>query len=414
VQHLLDDYLTLPGKATTRIPDKGSDAVVEVSAGSRLVSRVHLVKVGGAGLGPWSVTHADSDNLSVSSPADGDDVTSPMTVTGRVPGVDESVHLRLMTDAVLAEGFAPAGHDLPWTHLLRWPTTDWSVAALVGSTFNGKGDLAAVTITAVRRAVGRSAGPRAAGSTLVAVDGGHVISVDAVTGQTLGQVSYPNGLTDSSPDRGGVDEVVWVRRKADGCSSAIVRAGGQGTAGFAVAFTPRAIRLPSLSSDGTRLGWVDEACDASQNLVIVRGPDGRDVTTAVSDGKVGELDVRNDGAALVQDAGEIRVLLPGAAAVTDGVRLVSGKGCTLTAPAWDDQVAIAWEHCGDGWSLARWTAAGTFAGRGDPVQGVSNVAHTAVDAGQVLVVLSNGGVARLSDGRLTTVPQQKPLSDVDW
>ncbi|MDT7545505.1 MAG: hypothetical protein QOE99_1615 [Actinomycetota bacterium] len=415
VQHLLDDYLKLPGTATTRLPDKAADAVVEVSAGGRLVSHVHVVKVGEAGLGPWSVTHAESDNLSVTSPKDGDDVTSPLTVTGTVPGVDESVHLQLLADTRLAEGFAPAGHDQPWTHLLSWPDSSWSVAALAGSTFNGNGDLSAITITAVRRAAGQPAGPQAAGSTVVAVDAGHVVSVDATTGRTLRQVSYPGTATDGMPDRGGDNEVVWVRRKADGCSSAIVRAGAQGTAGFAVPFTPRAMRLPSLSAEGTRLGWVDEACDGSQALVIVSGPTGHVDMAATATGRVTDLDLRDDGTALVQEAGGfVRVVPLGATAVADGLRLVPGVGCTLAAPAWDDQVAIAWEQCGTEWRLARFTAAGRLAERSAPVSGISSVAHTAVDAGQVLLVLADGSVARLVNGALEPLPLAKTLSDVDW
>jgi hypothetical protein len=376
---------------------------------------VHLVKIGSAGLGPWSVTHADSGNLSVSSPADGDLITSPITVTGRVPGVDESVHLRLMTDVVLAEGFAPAGHDQPWTHLLSWPTTDWSLAALVGSTFNGKGDLAAVTITAVRRAVGQSAGPRAAGSTFVAVEDGHVISVDALTGQTLRQVSYPNGLTDSGPDRGGDNEVVWVRRKADGCSSAIVRAGPQGTAGFAVGFSPRARRLPSLSSEGSRLGWVDEACDGSHGLVIVRAPNGQESTTATVPTTVTDLDIRDDGTALVGlVSGDVWVVPPAATAVSDGRRLAPDAGCFMGALAWDGQVPIGWEYCNGAWALVRWTPAGVAAERRTPVSGMSPAAHTAVDAGKVLVMLADGVIGRIVDGRLVPVPLLKTLTDADW
>jgi hypothetical protein len=412
-QHLVDEFLKLPGKATTRIADSNGSAVVEVSAGGRPVSQVHLVKVGAAGIGPWSVTHADSDNLSVTSPSDGDDISSPLTVTGRVPGVDESVHLQLLGDTRLAEGFAPAGHDLPWTHLLSWPDSSWSVAALSASTFNGKGDLSAITVTAVRRAAGQPVGPRAAGSALVAIEAGHVVSVDAATGQILRQVSYPGTATDSMPDGGGDSEVVWVRRKADGCSSAIVRAGAQGTAGFAVPFTSRRHRLPALSNDGSQLAWEDEGCDGSQALVIVRGPDGQQVTAASTDGKIGDLDVRNDGTALVTGPG-VWLVPPGSAAVTDGRQLVAGSGCTLAAAAWDGQVPIGWQHCGDGWRLVRWSADGAIADGGQLVPGVSSVTHTAVDSGQVLVVLSDGRVARLVNGALAELPLPKTLSEVDW
>jgi hypothetical protein len=413
-QHLLDDFLQLPGAATTRISDSDGAAVVEVSAAGRPVSQVHLVKVGGAGRGPWSVTRAESDNLTMTSPADGDEATSPLTVTGTVPGVDQSVRLRLMTDSVLAEGFAPAGGAQPWSHVLRWPTSAWSVGALVASTFDGKGDLSAVALTAVRRGAGRPAAPRPAGSTLVAVQDSHVISVDASSGAVLRQVSFPTPAVDSAPDRGGEDEVAWVRTKTDGCTSAIIRANSQGKASTPVSFADRARRLPSLSADGGSLGWVDTACDGSQGLVIVRGPSGTVTTTATIAAAVSDLDVRADGTALVQVAGTVLVVAPGAAAVDEGRRLVPDSGCTLSAPAWDDQTPVAWEHCADGWVLARWTAAGTVDQRSRPVPGMSAVTHTAVDAGQVLVVLADGGVARLTDETLNPVPQPKRLAQADW
>jgi hypothetical protein len=146
----------------------------------------------------------------------------------------------------------------------------------------------------------------------------------------------------------------------------------------------------------------------------VRGPDGRDVTAATTDGKIGGLDVRNDGTVLVTDGGQAWVVPPGSAAVGDGRPLVVANGCTLAAAAWDDQVAVAWEHCAGGWLLVRWSADGATADGGQPVPGVSSVTSTAVDAGQVLVVLSDGRVARLVNGALEELPLANTLSDVDW
>jgi len=150
-QHLLDDYLSVPGRAMRRVGDGVDLAVVEVSAGDRPVSQVRLVRVGRTSSGPWSVIGATSDDLTIAQPLPGEPVTSPMRTTGRVSGVDQSVHLQLRAATLLAEAYAPAGNELPWTQNLTWTSESWSVAALAASTFDGRGDLSAVTITAVRR-----------------------------------------------------------------------------------------------------------------------------------------------------------------------------------------------------------------------------------------------------------------------
>jgi hypothetical protein len=415
-QHLLDDFLKLPGQAMPRQDANEDVALVDVSAGGRTVSQVRLVRVGRDPSGPWSVVSATSPVLAVTQPTDGDEVSSPINVAGTVNDVDQSVHLRLMSDRVLGEGYQPAGRDLPWTHSLAWKATDWTVAALVGNTFSGKGDLSAVTITALRRAGASTPGVPAPGTVLVAVESKHIVSADALSGRQLRQLSFPPaGATDSSPDRGGADGVVWVRTTGDGCTSSIIRAGlARGPAGVTVDAKPIMRSLPSLSAGGRSLGWVERPCSGGPSTVVIRGPDAQFSTTATSADAIAELDVRDDGYALVQLGFRVLVLAPGTTNVTSG-QAVRAEGCTLAAPAWDGDTVVAWQLCsGVGWRLGRWSAAGALQTRSADVPDMSLPLHTAVAAGQVMVVLDNHRSARLSGGVLADIPNAFGWGQPDW
>lgn len=409
-QHLLDDYLEVPGRALPRVSGSAAVAVVKVFAGNRTVSDVRLERVGDAA-GPWSVTGASSTDLVLTDPDDGGEVSSPLRVTGRVTGVDQSVHLRLQSRTLLAEAFAPAGRDQPWSQALTWSREDWDVAALTAVTFNGKGDLSAVAITAVVR--DGSSGPAA--SPLVAIDQEHVVSVDPRTGTQLRQLSFPPaGSVDMGPDRGGSDNVVWVRVGPDSCTSSIILASlGRGPAGTTVE-PKRVVRtLPALSAGGRSLGWVEQPCGGGEKAVLVRGPDARFSTVASTPEGVNDLDVRDDGWAVVQLGGQVRVLPPGAARVSDGQPL-RADGCTLAAPAWEGATVLAWELCGDRWHLGRWRADGRLLSRGVAVPGMSLPRHTAVGDGQVLVALADHRLARLVGSTVIDIPNAVRWGQADW
>jgi hypothetical protein len=414
-QHLLDDYLQLPGRALPRTDDSEDVAVVAVSAGGRTVSQVRLVRVGRGPDGPWSVTGAVAEKVPVTQPNDGDEVRSPLTVSGRATDPDTSVHLRLMAGRLLAEGFEMAGRELPWTHSLSWTRTDWTVAALVANTFNGKGDLSAVSITAVRRSGAIPPDVPAAGTVFVAVDQEHVVSVDAITGKQLRQLSYPPaGAVDASPDMGGEDGGGWVRVQPDNCTSSIIRAGlVRGPAGVTVDAKPIGRHLPSLSAGGRSLGWIERPCDGRVETVIVRGPDAKFSTTATTPDAVKDLDVRDDGYAVVWTVSGVYLVPPGATAVTSRM-LLRSSGCTVAAPAWDGDVVTAWQLCGSSWSLGRWSATGMLLSASGAVDGMSTPLHTAVTDGLVLVSLDDFRIPRFSGGVLGDTPNALRWKQADW
>ena len=114
--------------------------------------------MGGHPDSPWSVTGSTSDTLSVRVPADEAAVSSPLAVSGRVVGVDESVLCSLVTASghQLALTHTGAGSALPWRAALVWQDTSWSVAAVAAVTFSPKdGSPSAVVVTAVSRYTGQ-------------------------------------------------------------------------------------------------------------------------------------------------------------------------------------------------------------------------------------------------------------------
>jgi hypothetical protein len=69
---------------------------------------VHHVRFGPQSDAPWEVVGSDDTTFTVETPAYGALVTSPVTVAGRITGVDENV--RVAVRQLASEGRAIAGH----------------------------------------------------------------------------------------------------------------------------------------------------------------------------------------------------------------------------------------------------------------------------------------------------------------
>ena len=419
VQHLVDDFLKLPGGTAVGTAGGGDVQRVVVKIGGRPVSTVQVEQVGRTTSGPWSVTGAASEDVGITAPEADAAVTSPLTVTGRVTGVDESVRVQLLASSgtELAGGYAPAGAEEPWSLPLRWTSSAWSVGAVVASTANGNGDLRAFGLTPVRRGGAAAPGVPAAGSTLLAIDAGRVVVVDAVTGVRLRQLSYPPpDFADSDPARGGDDGVVWVRTSGNGCTSSIIRAGlARGPAGITVDAEDRARRLPSLSEGGRSLAWVERPCqEGTAETVVVRGPDARLSTIVQAPEPVAGIDVRDDGTVLLGLANAVFVVPEGTSSLAGATQLVARPGCTVRAPAWDGDVPTAWERCDDGQRLTRYDEKGAAVSASGPIRSESDVLRSYVAGGSVLVVLADGPPFRFSEGRLNAIPRGKELAQAAW
>ncbi|WP_211359779.1 hypothetical protein [Actinocorallia herbida] len=104
---------------------KGRDAHIGVgyrTEGSRTgtAAVLHLIRTGEGGDAPWEVVGSDDTTLQVLSPAYASRVTSPMTVGGRITGVDESVRVTVLgvgsTEPVGEYCCVTAGgEDSPWS-----------------------------------------------------------------------------------------------------------------------------------------------------------------------------------------------------------------------------------------------------------------------------------------------------------
>ncbi|HZQ86470.1 MAG TPA: hypothetical protein VFA83_16600 [Acidimicrobiales bacterium] len=80
---------------------------------------VHLARVGSGSDAPWEVVGTDDHDLTLTAPAYGASVTSPITVAGTITGVDESLHVQVRQPTFPAlvgdKCCLPAGgQNTPW------------------------------------------------------------------------------------------------------------------------------------------------------------------------------------------------------------------------------------------------------------------------------------------------------------
>lgn len=426
-QQFVDDFLGLRGAQAAEATADSGAALVRLLAGEREVGVVRLVQVGADG--PWSVTGATARGLSVDRPADGAGVRDPLRVTGGVAGVDVSVRVRLLTTSAaglapvrLAEAFAPAGAEQPWSADLAWSSDAWDVGAVVASTLDGNGALLSLAVTAVRRDDGGRPDAPPAGSTLVAVEDGHVVLLDAGSGQRLRQLSYPPaGVVDTDPARGGRDAVVFVRTRLASCETEVVRVGiARGPAGITVHRAALRRATPSVSRDGRWIAWSEAACDGSDPAVVVRGPDAQERRAAGL--RPLELEVDDTGRVLVVLEDRTLVATPGASSLGPAVELRPAAGCRITSAALTDEEVLGFEECSGRVSAVRYDEEGARSAVTGVLDGLEPVRRTSVVEGLVLLWSGDAGpVQELRGKQLRTIranegcaSDDRPAGCVAW
>lgn len=336
-QHLVDDLLALEGvRAALSFDSTG----VPLQVGGVTVAVADVAQLGTTDPRPWVVLGVRVERgapapLVVTAPARGSEVSSPLTVTGTVKGVDENVRvsLRTATGTLLTEEGAPAGMEQPWSTTLRWTADDWTTGVVTAVTRSPK-DGAVNRVVAVP--VRRDPTPRAfvPGPTeaFAAEKDGVVGLYSATDGRRLVQVSYPPaGYTDTSPRRSGT-KVLWVRVGRD-CSDRklLQRDLATDVTTTLVADQPLVLGALGVSADGRWTAWaVRPGCETGPSTISLQGPSGVRTIEADENGDVAELDLRDDGALLVgiagEDGGSLGLYQPGA---TRTVPLDAAPGCLL-------------------------------------------------------------------------------------
>lgn len=123
------------------------------SSGSAAV--VHLVRFGTGRDAPWEVVGTDDTSFSLTKPAYGSVVRSPVAVGGRISGVDESirVHVRQPSSkAPLGESCCiPAGgFGQPWSYSVSFKGAKDAVLTVVAMTGGHIAEVERFAVTAVR------------------------------------------------------------------------------------------------------------------------------------------------------------------------------------------------------------------------------------------------------------------------
>jgi hypothetical protein len=362
----------------------------------------------------FTVADVSGTDLTVTSPKAGAAVVSPLSVTGRITGVDENVQLRLLSTAgkELAAAGAPAGTAVPWSATLTWSASDWTSGAVVGVTRSPRdGSVNRVVLVPVTRATGATT------SSFAGLVDGHVSLFDGTTGDLLRQLTYPPAGTRDVWASWSGGTLTWVRTKgASVCVDELDQL-KDGTPSTVLKSTTAHLASPALSPSGGLLAWVEQPCDGSASHVVVRGGGAPDRRLAVPDG-AHPLDLRDDGALLLwrQDAsvpgGTVAVVPGGALELTTAVTIRPATGCeTGTAASFDGQDVVVFESCGGDGRVVRYDDAGHRGAAGPVVRSTEVPQALRVRAGKVLVWEFGGDavgpIARYADGTLTTLIENK-------
>ncbi len=116
---------------------------------------VHLVRFGSGPLAPWEVVGTDDTTFSLSRPAYGSTVTSPLTIGGKITGVDESIRVSVHQLPSSAPAgtlccTAAGGQATPWTEKITFHAASGQVITIVVSTGGHVSGVERFAVTGVR------------------------------------------------------------------------------------------------------------------------------------------------------------------------------------------------------------------------------------------------------------------------
>lgn len=116
---------------------------------------VHLARIGTGDDAPWEVVGTRDTTLTLTEPRYGATISTPVTVGGRITGVDESIRVQVrQLSGVLGESCCPAagGENTPWTATVPYAGASGAALTIVASTGGHVADVERFAITGVRHA----------------------------------------------------------------------------------------------------------------------------------------------------------------------------------------------------------------------------------------------------------------------
>ncbi|WP_316741575.1 hypothetical protein [Streptomyces sp. MK7] len=130
--------------------------VARTASGGGVAAALHLVRYGTGPDAPWEVVGSDDTTFSLTRPAYGASVRSPMVTGGRITGVDESIRVQVRQPSSAAPlGTSPCctaagGTDEPWRVPVSFAGARDPVLTVVAATGGHVADVERFTVTAVR------------------------------------------------------------------------------------------------------------------------------------------------------------------------------------------------------------------------------------------------------------------------
>jgi hypothetical protein len=122
---------------------------------------VHLARIGAGADAPWEVVGTRDTTLTLTQPRYGATVASPISVGGRITGVDESlrVQVRALGKPLLGQvtGIPAGGERSPWSAQVRFAAPAGTVLTIAVSTGGHSAQVERFAITGVRAATSSSA-----------------------------------------------------------------------------------------------------------------------------------------------------------------------------------------------------------------------------------------------------------------
>ena len=121
------------------------------------VAVLHLAKYGSGDNIPWEVVGSKDTTLTLSQPGYGTTVSSPVTVGGRITGVDESIRVQIRQSASEqplgeAPGVPAGGENTPWSTTVTFRGATAPALTIIASTGGHYTDVERFAITGVRPA----------------------------------------------------------------------------------------------------------------------------------------------------------------------------------------------------------------------------------------------------------------------